>query len=253
MMVAPDIAAGLDALAKALDALAGGGAPGESQAHAIAADIARLGEWAHAHLAAGGESADASAPAGSGWRADYLGLPGLGGTLTLHGPDRELLLGLDAGGQPYMAIWQPLPADDKNNRALSLQLERTPAGLQLKVEGEGLPQPLNLPVGSAVAWGTLGGFFKAPAFVPAKPGIGPAKPGVAPAKPEPVPALAIETCEKCGAALKPQAKFCGHCGAAVVHHPPPPPAPPEARFCSRCGAALKPQSKFCSQCGAKDA
>ncbi|MCX6993995.1 MAG: zinc-ribbon domain-containing protein [Kiritimatiellaeota bacterium] len=54
-------------------------------------------------------------------------------------------------------------------------------------------------------------------------------------------------CSKCGAALKPGARFCGSCGA--------PCGQPSVNKCSACGAEIKPGAKFCAGCGApvKDA
>lgn len=54
-------------------------------------------------------------------------------------------------------------------------------------------------------------------------------------------------CSKCGAALKPDVRFCGNCGA--------PCGQPPANKCSACGAGIKPDAKFCVGCRApvKDA
>lgn len=49
-------------------------------------------------------------------------------------------------------------------------------------------------------------------------------------------------CSKCGAALKPGARFCGSCGA--------PCGPSPVNKCSACGAEIKPDAKFCVGCGA---
>lgn len=48
-------------------------------------------------------------------------------------------------------------------------------------------------------------------------------------------------CPKCGASLKPGAKFCSECGEKLG----------AAGFCPKCGAQLKPGAKFCSECGEK--
>ena len=47
-------------------------------------------------------------------------------------------------------------------------------------------------------------------------------------------------CPKCGASLKPGAKFCSECGEKLGD-----------AFCPKCGAKLKPGAKFCSECGEK--
>jgi len=48
-------------------------------------------------------------------------------------------------------------------------------------------------------------------------------------------------CPKCGAAIKPGAKFCGQCGAPLG----------QRRFCTQCGTPLDANVKFCPQCGAR--
>jgi hypothetical protein len=54
-------------------------------------------------------------------------------------------------------------------------------------------------------------------------------------------------CPACSTPLKPNAKFCGACGAKI--------ASPEAKsataVCPACTAPLKPNAKFCGACGAK--
>lgn len=63
------------------------------------------------------------------------------------------------------------------------------------------------------------------------------------------------TCQSCGWALKPNAKFCSHCGTKV---PPPQPAPaptPEAGqnvFCINCGKPYDRSFSFCPDCGTKN-
>ncbi|MBN1877443.1 MAG: zinc ribbon domain-containing protein [Anaerolineae bacterium] len=48
-------------------------------------------------------------------------------------------------------------------------------------------------------------------------------------------------CAKCGAALKPGAKFCAECGTRVE----------EKRYCIDCGAEIANNAKFCPACGTK--
>jgi predicted amidophosphoribosyltransferase len=48
-------------------------------------------------------------------------------------------------------------------------------------------------------------------------------------------------CPKCGASLKPKAKFCSECGTAIK----------AGRFCSECGSEMESNAKFCSGCGAQ--
>jgi class 3 adenylate cyclase/tetratricopeptide (TPR) repeat protein len=50
--------------------------------------------------------------------------------------------------------------------------------------------------------------------------------------------VAVVTCSSCGAENRPDAKFCGECGAAF------------AVTCDACGAANEPSRKFCYECGA---
>ena len=48
-----------------------------------------------------------------------------------------------------------------------------------------------------------------------------------------------KVCVKCGHSLAKNAKFCGECGAKQV------------KVCAKCGAELKPSAKFCGECGEK--
>src|SRR5882672_147261 len=48
------------------------------------------------------------------------------------------------------------------------------------------------------------------------------------------------TCPECKKPLKPDAKFCGSCGAKI-----------EQKLCAGCKAPLKPGAKFCPSCGMK--
>jgi len=50
------------------------------------------------------------------------------------------------------------------------------------------------------------------------------------------------TCEKCGASLREDARFCDECGAASI-----PPAPTN---CPACGTGVGPGKRFCHSCGA---
>ena len=52
-------------------------------------------------------------------------------------------------------------------------------------------------------------------------------------------------CTKCGAELKPNAKFCVKCGTPVAQ------ANNNQNTCPKCGAELKPGAKFCVKCGTK--
>jgi hypothetical protein len=48
-------------------------------------------------------------------------------------------------------------------------------------------------------------------------------------------------CPKCGAALKPEAKFCSECGTPIK----------TTKFCPECGTELEGTVKFCPECGTK--
>jgi hypothetical protein len=48
-------------------------------------------------------------------------------------------------------------------------------------------------------------------------------------------------CPNCGASIKPKAKFCGECGAAIS----------AGKFCTECGSELAAGARFCPECGAK--
>jgi hypothetical protein len=55
--------------------------------------------------------------------------------------------------------------------------------------------------------------------------------------PEVAPQPAGATCPSCGNAVRPDAKFCDHCGTKL------------ATVCAKCGADLRPGAKFCDNCG----
>lgn len=48
-------------------------------------------------------------------------------------------------------------------------------------------------------------------------------------------------CNKCGATIIGNAKFCPECGSPVVRE----------KFCTNCGTKLEPGTKFCPECGTK--
>lgn len=48
-------------------------------------------------------------------------------------------------------------------------------------------------------------------------------------------------CPACGAAVKPDAKFCAECGGPIK----------QSRFCTGCGTALEANARFCPDCGAR--
>lgn len=67
-----------------------------------------------------------------------------------------------------------------------------------------------------------------------------------PVSPAPGPlATAGTTCPRCGQALRPQARFCAHCGQAVAVQTTGQPA----IHCPNCGRPLRSQARFCSGCG----
>lgn len=49
------------------------------------------------------------------------------------------------------------------------------------------------------------------------------------------------TCPKCGKGIKPDDRFCQHCGQSLSQ--------PPSKFCSDCGTPRKPGAKFCGGCG----
>lgn len=54
-------------------------------------------------------------------------------------------------------------------------------------------------------------------------------------------------CPHCGHVLRPEARFCGGCGQALVTRA----AEPHPTTCPRCGRPLRPGARFCSGCGQK--
>ncbi len=60
-------------------------------------------------------------------------------------------------------------------------------------------------------------------------------------KAEPEKKGGTKTCQKCGATVPSDAKFCSSCGEKL----------PTKRFCSNCGAEVDGNAKFCSSCGNK--
>jgi YD repeat-containing protein len=69
----------------------------------------------------------------------------------------------------------------------------------------------------------------------------------APAQVEPKPAQAepVPTCSRCQSQLRPGARFCGACGAAVSQ------AVPAAQSCPQCGKPIQAETRFCKNCGFK--
>lgn len=49
----------------------------------------------------------------------------------------------------------------------------------------------------------------------------------------------MDTCHKCGANLREDAKFCSRCGTPVQ----------KTLFCHQCGAELNGEDQFCYACG----
>ena len=86
---------------------------------------------------------------------------------------------------------------------------------------------------------------KAPSAPPKLPKSAPppSAPGVA-AKAVP---RAQTFCVKCGADLRPGAKFCKKCGTVVS----PKQSPPSETACANCGKPIKPGAKFCAGCGTR--
>ncbi len=62
--------------------------------------------------------------------------------------------------------------------------------------------------------------------------------------------VALRDCPQCGAPLRPEALFCGICGADAAGVEVQAGAASEGPACSNCGAALKPEARFCPRCGA---
>ncbi len=51
-------------------------------------------------------------------------------------------------------------------------------------------------------------------------------------------------CEKCGRLLSENVRFCGFCGAQIIHT-----AQDKSRKCSRCGNEIEDGTSFCAECG----
>lgn len=56
--------------------------------------------------------------------------------------------------------------------------------------------------------------------------------------------VAQGTCPSCGQPMRPEAKFCLHCGAGAMQHGQPEPTP-----CPYCRQPMRPGARFCSVCG----
>ena len=76
--------------------------------------------------------------------------------------------------------------------------------------------------------------------------------GGAPTAARPDPAAA-HYCEKCGAAIGEESRFCLKCGQPHAHGPSsgpvPAPGPGPGATCPRCRAAVSPGWQFCKKCG----
>src|SRR5574344_36880 len=53
----------------------------------------------------------------------------------------------------------------------------------------------------------------------------------------------MEKCNKCGAELSDDCKFCPNCGSPIVHN--------SKCFCPNCGVEVQPDDVFCANCGAQ--
>jgi hypothetical protein len=94
----------------------------------------------------------------SGWTSEPFGMKGMGGMLTCHSDQWEVIFNLDGSGQPYMGMWQSrLPGGD--NRSGSFKIQAGEGGTQLLLEGS-RPLQVSLPGFEAAGWGSMEAFYK---------------------------------------------------------------------------------------------
>jgi ribosomal protein L40E len=95
----------------------------------------------------------------TGWRAQYAGLPALGGTLTCQNDVWELMVSFDANHTAYMGSWGSLRPGEEDHGGI-FSIENTSSGQVLVLDTGQSKQQLQLVGSERIAWGSIGGFLK---------------------------------------------------------------------------------------------
>jgi hypothetical protein len=134
--------------------------------------------------------------------------------------DKSLMLCLAPTSQGKLFISRV-----KRQEIIDFLLDEITASLQPSPDKAPVPRPTTIPA-------------PRPSTMPA-----PRPTSIPTTVPAAAPVAPVASCTQCGAALRPNAKHCSKCGAAVVK------AASATSTCSNCGAGLKPNAKFCAKCG----
>lgn len=95
----------------------------------------------------------------TGWRAQYAGLPALGGTLTCQNDSWELMLSFDTNHTAYMGSWRSLRPNEEEHCGV-FSIENTSSGQVLVFDTGQAKQQLQLFGSERIVWGSIGAFLK---------------------------------------------------------------------------------------------
>jgi ribosomal protein L40E len=113
--------------------------------------LARVLEWAKVRPSVEDPSTK------TGWRAQYAGLPMLGGTLTCQNDAWELMLSFDATHTAYMGSWRSLRPGEEDHGGL-FSIENTSSGQVLVLDTGQTEQQVQLTGSQRIAWGSIAAF-----------------------------------------------------------------------------------------------
>lgn len=141
-------AADLETLCATLDLLQ---TSGQADLNALGGCLSRLSDWLK-------NQQEAAPDEVSGWTGEPFSVKGMGGMITCHSNQREVIFNLDGNGQPYMGMWQSrLPGEPPRNG--SFKIQAGDGGTQLVLEGN-RPFQVSLPGFGAADWGSMDAFYQ---------------------------------------------------------------------------------------------
>ncbi len=229
----------------------------------------RILEWAKVRPLAKGSST------AKGWRAQYAGIPKLGGTLTCQNDVWELILSFNANSTAYLGSWRSLrPGEDDHGGLFSI--ENADSGQVLVLDNGHSKQQVLLADSERIAWGCIAAFLQkmqnedslqldAPVSTPTPASFPSAKPDEE-LSPDATPTILASPerrlSEKigkkrvlveqaatvhpntwdCTCGRKNTGAFCPKCGSKK---------PAQPTVCRHCGGVLSIGARFCRNCGAE--
>lgn len=232
--------------------------------------LTRILEWAKIRPLVEDSSAT------TGWRAQFAGLPKLGGTLTCQNDVWELMLSFDANQTAYMGSWRSIRSGEEDHGGL-FSIENADSGQVFVLDTGYAKQRVSLANTEKIAWGRLDAFLQniqnqesmqpyssvntptsvsSPSAEPdeersphAAPTIlgRPARQPLEEAGKKHVPdeqAAMIESNRwKCACGSDNTGQFCPNCGKEK-------PTQAQPVICKKCGGELSNGARFCRHCGA---